>query len=64
MPTGQAIINSALTAIGILEQGGTPSVSDSVDALSELNAAWNAWGIDDGLIYAIIANRLHDWAGR
>ncbi len=58
MPTGQVIINSAFSAIGILEQGGTPSVSDSVDALAELNAMWDAWGIDDGLIYAILASRF------
>src|SRR5205814_2203808 len=55
MPSGQTIINSALSAIGILEQGGTPSNSDSVDALGELNAMWDAWGIDEGLIYAVSA---------
>lgn len=53
MPTGQAIINGALTALGILEQGGTPSVSDSNDSLSELNNMWQAWGIDENLVYAI-----------
>lgn len=63
MPTGQVVINSALTALGMLEQGGTPSVSDSVDALSELNAMWDAWGIDDGLIYAILASRFALAAG-
>ena len=52
MPTGQIIINNALTALGILEQGGTPSVSDSNDALTELNAMWQAWGIDEGLIFS------------
>jgi hypothetical protein len=53
MPTGQMIINNALTALGILEQGGAPSVSDSNDALAELNAMWDAWGIDDNIVYAI-----------
>ena len=53
MPTGQVIITSALTALGINEQGGIPSVSDSADALLELNAMWNAWGIDEGLIFAV-----------
>lgn len=54
MPTGQVIFNNALTTLGLLEQGGTPSVSDSNDGLKELNNAWQAWGVDEGLIYAII----------
>lgn len=53
MPTAQVIINNALTILGILEQGGTPSTSDSNDSLAELNAMWDAWGIDEGLIYAV-----------
>lgn len=56
-PTGQDIINSALTVLGILEQGGIPSNSDSVDALQELNDMWDAWGVDEGMIYAVIAGR-------
>jgi hypothetical protein len=52
MPTGQVIVNNALTALGVLEQGGTPSVSDSTDALAELNTMWDAWSIDENLIYA------------
>ncbi len=55
MPTGQTIINSALTALGILEQGGTPAVSDVNDALAELNSMWDAWGIDENLIYAVLS---------
>ncbi len=51
--TGQILVNNALTIIGINDQGGTPSASDSTDALSELNAMWDGWGIDEGLIYAI-----------
>ena len=58
MPTGQQIINDALTTLGILEQGGIPSVSDSVDALAELNTMWEAWGIDEGLIYALVHRRF------
>jgi hypothetical protein len=54
MPTGQAIVNAALTQLGILEQGGTPSNSDSVDALAELNAFWDAWGIDEDFIYSLL----------
>lgn len=53
--TGQYIINNAFTALGILEQGGAPSVSDSVDALAELNDMWGAWGIDEGLIFSSVA---------
>jgi hypothetical protein len=45
----------------LLEQGGTPSVSDSNDALNELNILWNAWSVDDGLIYAI-QSQLFAWA--
>jgi hypothetical protein len=54
MPTGQTIISNALTILGILEQGGSPSASDSTAALNELNAMWDAWGIDEGLIYSIL----------
>jgi hypothetical protein len=52
LPTAQVIVNNALTILGILEQGGTPSTSDSNDSLAELNAMWDAWGVDEGLIYA------------
>lgn len=57
-PTGQDIVNGALTALGILEQGGTPSTPDSNDALSELNLMWQSWSIDEGLIWQQIALRL------
>lgn len=57
MPTGQIIVNNALTALGILEQGGMPSVSDSNDALSELNTMWDAWSIDEGLIFAVVSGQ-------
>ncbi len=63
MPTGQAIINNALTALNVLEQGGVPSSSDSTDALGELNAMWDAWGIDEGLIYAVLTGRYPLTAG-
>lgn len=55
MPTGQQLINGALTDIMILEQGGTPNASDSTSALNELNNQWDGWGIDDGLIYGTLA---------
>ena len=53
MPTGQAIINSALTTLGVLELGGTPSAAESNDCLDALNTMWDAWSIDEGLIYAV-----------
>jgi hypothetical protein len=58
VPTGQVIVNGALTDLGILEQGGTPSVSDSVDALGELNGMWEQWGVDENFIYAVLAKRF------
>lgn len=58
MPSGQTIVNNALTDLGILEQGGTPSVSDSNDALTELNSMWDAWSIDESMIYALVAQRF------
>lgn len=58
MPTGQAVVNRALTTLGILEQGGQANVSDSNAVLDELNAMWDAWSIDEGLIYAQIAVRF------
>ena len=54
MPTGQQIINGALTTLGILEQGGIPSVSDTTDALAEFNAMWEAMGTDEGWIYTLL----------
>jgi hypothetical protein len=56
MPTGQVVINGALSKLGLLDPGtGTPSTSDSTYALAELNNMWAAWGIDEGLIYAVLS---------
>lgn len=54
MPTGQVIVTGALTTLGINQQGATPGSADSVDALAELNNQWDAWGIDEGLIYSVL----------
>lgn len=62
MPTGQVIVSNALTALGLLDQGGTPSVSDSTDALGELNSMWQAWGIDEGLIFSVQSQDFA-WSG-
>jgi len=51
--TGQQMVNSALIILGILEAGGVPSASESQDGLYELNGMWNAWGIDNGLIFGL-----------
>lgn len=51
--SGQTIVTNALTILGINQQGANPSTSDSTAALNELNAMWDAWGIDDGLIWAV-----------
>lgn len=53
-PTGQSIVNSALTILNVLELGATPSASDSNAALAELNSMWDAWGIDEGLVNALV----------
>lgn len=52
-PTGQTIVTNALTYLGINEQGGTPSTSDSNAVLEILNSTWDGWGIDEGLIFAV-----------
>ncbi len=64
--TGQQIINSALINLGLLEQGGTPSSSDSDDALTKLNMLLAEWRIQELLIwqigiagpFALVANQV------
>ena len=51
--SGQALINIALTNLGVLEQGGTPSVSDSTDALTKLNLMIEQWRIQNRLIWSV-----------
>ena len=51
--TAQTIINAALTNLGLLEQGGTPSVSDSNDALAKLNMMLGQWRIQELLIWSV-----------
>jgi hypothetical protein len=53
VPTGQTIINQALTTLNILDAGGTPSPSESADLLLELNAMVEAWGTEETLIPSI-----------
>ena len=58
MPTGQALITSALTLMGKCPAGYTPSSTDLTDALGELNALWESLGMDEGIIWAQIAQRF------
>lgn len=53
MPTGTVIVTNALTKLGIVELGASISASDLAAGLSELNNQWQAWGIDEGLIFAV-----------
>lgn len=62
--SGQTLINVALTNLGILEQGGVPSVSDSNEALTRLNYMFGQWRIQNKLVwsapvasYALTANQ-------
>lgn len=55
MPTGQTIITDVLTKLNLVDPGGSPGASDSAYALAELNIMWDAWSVDEGLIYAILA---------
>lgn len=57
-PTGQTIINNALTYLGILEQGGAPSSSDSNFGLSTLNTLWDALQIDEGMIFGVAVSHV------
>lgn len=63
--SAQQLINQALYDLGILEQGGTPSVSDSNDGLSKLNGQLGQWRIQELFIwsvgiatYSLVANQV------
>lgn len=58
MPTGQIIANGVLTKLGLTDPSGSSSASDSSYVLQELNALWDAASIDEGLIYALIAEQF------
>lgn len=53
MPTGQTIVNNALTALNILDAGGSASASESVDLLAELNTMLDAWSAEETLVPSI-----------
>lgn len=52
--TGQTLVSTILTHLGLNEQGGTPSDSDANYVLGVINSTWNSWGIDEGLIYSVL----------
>lgn len=56
--SGATIVNQALTILGINEQGGTPSASDQADSLTDLNTMWDAWSIEEGLIWEQVVARF------
>lgn len=51
--SAQILINNALVNLGILEQGGTPSVSDSNEALTRLNYMLQQWRIQNKFVPSI-----------
>lgn len=63
MPTGQFVCTRAIKTLGMVEQGGQPSVSESLDALDELNSLWSAYSIDEDKIYEIVPQRFPLQAG-
>lgn len=63
MPTGQQIITRAVSVLGIIDDGGSISASESAGLLIELNAMRSGWATDNTLIpsiavalYALTAN--------
>ncbi len=51
MPTGQVICSNTLEKLGLNNPDGVPGASDSAAVLRGLNTQWNAWSIDEGLIW-------------
>ncbi len=51
--SAQGLINVAFTNLGVMDQGGTPSVSDSNAALILLNQQMGQWRIQDRFIWSV-----------
>ncbi len=60
--SAQTIINQALTDLGLLEQGGTPSVSDSNLGLDLLNMQLGQWRIQELLVWSVANNAAAPYA--
>lgn len=58
MPTGLVIANRVMTTLGLLEQGGSISTSDALMVMDQLNTMWDSWSVDEGMIYAIVPERI------
>lgn len=56
--SGQQIITRALSDLGLVEQGGAPSVSDSTFALDKLNDIWESWSVNEDFIYEVAATQF------
>lgn len=54
--SAQQLINQALYNLGILEQGGTPSVSDSDDGLVKLNLLLGQWRLQELFVWSVAFN--------
>lgn len=51
--SAQTLINNALVNLGVLDQGGIPSVSDSNEAFTRLNYLLGQWRIQQRFIYEV-----------
>ena len=51
--TGGTLATNVLTMLGLVDPGGTGNLSDQNACLSELNAMWDAWSVDEDKIFAI-----------
>lgn len=53
--TAQVLINAALVKLGILEQGGVPSASDSAECLADLNDMIQQWHLQNKFIWQVVS---------
>ncbi len=51
--SAQTLINTAFTNLGVMDQGGTPSVSDSNAALVLLNQMMGQWRLRDLFVWSV-----------
>ena len=51
MPSGQQLANNIMSHLGLNPPDGSAGASDSNTVLNVLNVMWNAWSVDEGLIW-------------
>lgn len=51
MPTGQTLANNIMSHLGLNPPDGSAGASDSTTVMNVLNVMWNAWSVDEGLIW-------------